>query len=315
MPPIGPDDPALHPGQVGQASPSLFTALVDDAAMFPPGNAPLEQAVRDHRGHRTAWYADLVGPLLVPAARVPDMLDYVAGQGFSEPLVVGVVSPGGLDPARAALAATRNRSEVTVVAVELPLAADDEVAPAWAGLADASTSNGPRAVWWELDREGPLREQLGRLAGAARTAGPGGAKLRTGGPDPSAFPAESELAAFLRHAIDRDLTFKLTAGLHHALRRTDDTPRPVPLEQHGVLNILCAVKAALNGAEEDELTEVLSERDAAPLVGRTHGMSEADASVIRAFWSSFGCCGVTDPIGELAELGLLQRDPTTATSR
>ncbi len=71
--------------------------------------------------------------------------------------------------------------------------------------------------------------------------------------------------------------------------------------------MLCAIKAALNGAEEDELTELLAERDPAPLVERTNGMSEADASVTRAFWSSFGCCGVTDPIEELAALGLLSR--------
>jgi hypothetical protein len=312
MPAIGPDDAALHPGQVGHASPSLFTALVDDAAMFPPGNASLDAAVQQHGVHRTNWYDDLVGPLLVAAPRVPDLLELLAAQGYSEPLAVGLVSPDGLEPARAALSACRGRSEVTVAAVELPLAAADDLSQAWAELGGGSQVAGPRAVWWEIDRAGYLREQLGRLAGAAGSAGPGGAKLRTGGPDAVAFPAESELAAFLRHAIDLDLTFKLTAGLHHAVRRTDEVSG---LEQHGVLNVLCAVKAALNGAEEEELTEVLAERDAAPLVARTHAMSEADASVIRAFWASFGCCGVTDPIEELAGLGLLQRDVSTATSR
>ncbi len=42
-------------------------------------------------------------------------------------------------------------------------------------------------------------------------------------------------------------------------------------------------------------------------------MSEADASVTRAFWSSFGCCGVTDPVEDLAALGLLQA-PSAARS-
>lgn len=311
MPSIGPDDAALHPGQVGRASPLLFTGLVDDAAMFPPGNAPLEQAVTEHQGHRTAWYADLVGPLLVPATRIDDLLDFIAGQGFSEPVRLGIVAPGGLEPARSALAAARGRPEVTVAAVELPLAAADDVARTWAELGDGS-AGASRAVWWEIDRSGYLREQLGRLAGAAGSAGPGGAKLRTGGLDPSAFPAERELAAFLRHAVDLDLTFKLTAGLHHAVRGTDSS---TGLEQHGVLNVLGAIKAALNGAEAEELAEILSERDAQPLVSRAHAMSEADASVIRAFWSSFGCCGVTDPIDDLADLGLLQRNPSTATSR
>ena len=48
--------------------PALLRGLVDDAAVFPPGSAPLPEAVAAHRDHRTAWYADMVGPLLVPAS-------------------------------------------------------------------------------------------------------------------------------------------------------------------------------------------------------------------------------------------------------
>ncbi|MFL6101288.1 MAG: hypothetical protein ACJ71T_15185 [Actinomycetales bacterium] len=305
MAPIGRDDAALHPGQIGSASPLLFTRLVDDAAMFPPGNAPLDQALKEHVEHRAAPYAGLVGPLLVPAGRAAELVEAVGGYGFSEPVRVAFVAPAGVGQAREALA-TAVRDVVTTVAVELPLTPVDDLERTWAELAGVGAAGTTkRAVWWEIERDGYLREQLGRVAGAARSNGPGGAKLRTGGADAAAVPSEVELAAFLRHAIDLDLTFKLTAGLHHAVRGTDET---TGLEHHGVLNILCAIKAALNGAEEDELVEVLAERDVEPLVTRTHGMSEADASVIRAFWSSYGCCGVTDPIGELATLGLLGPD-------
>jgi hypothetical protein len=38
-------------------------------------------------------------------------------------------------------------------------------------------------------------------------------------------------------------------------------------------------------------------------------MSEADAAVLRAFFASFGCCGVTDPVGDLVGLDLLQEEP------
>jgi hypothetical protein len=306
MPSIGPDDATRHPGQVGLASPALFTGLVDDAAMFPPGNAPLDTALREHLMHRSAWYADAVGPLLVPAGQVAMLADAVAAQGIwsdsDTRLGIGIIATEGLDSARHALAMLEPARAVEAIAVELPLAAVDDLPRAWSELGTPG-----RLVWWEIDRAGYLREQLGRLAGAARTAGPGGAKLRTGGLDPAAVPSEVELAAFLRHAIDVDLTFKLTAGLHHAVRCTDPASG---LEQHGVLNLLCAVKAALNGAEVDELAELLAERDAGPLVPRANAMSEADASVMRAFWSSFGCCGVTDPIEELVALGLFA--PTAA---
>ena len=33
---------------------SLLTGLCDDAALFPPGNAPLEQALPAHAGHRVS---------------------------------------------------------------------------------------------------------------------------------------------------------------------------------------------------------------------------------------------------------------------
>ena len=55
------------------AEPALFAGLVDDAAVFPPGNAPLADAVRRHREHRTSRYAACVGPLLVPASAATDL--------------------------------------------------------------------------------------------------------------------------------------------------------------------------------------------------------------------------------------------------
>jgi hypothetical protein len=295
MPPIGPDDAALHPGQVGHASPQLFTGLIDDAAMFPPGNAPLDRALAEHLEHRSAWYAELVGPLLVPADRMADLAEIVAAQPLPSRIGVGVIASLGPEAAADALRSAATTTAVQVTGVELPLSTAVDVSADWARLgADV------RAVWWEVDRGPDVPAQLDRLARAGGRLG--GAKLRTGGTSPAAVPTAAEVAAFLRHAIDVDLTFKLTAGLHHAVRATDPA---TGLEQHGVLNVLCAIKAALNGAEEDELETVLAERDPAVLVERTNGMSEADACVARAFWSSFGCCGVTDPIDDLVALGLL----------
>ena len=41
----------------------LFDRLVDDAAVFPPGLAPLDVAVREHLDRRTGPYAAHIGPL------------------------------------------------------------------------------------------------------------------------------------------------------------------------------------------------------------------------------------------------------------
>jgi hypothetical protein len=303
------DDPSRHPGHVGQASPLLFSGLVDDAAVFPPGNATVPLALAEHRLHREAGYADAVGPLLVRASQVSELVDLLAGQSVPEPVRVGVICADGVTAAREALSLTPAGGPVQVVGIELPLATlpgGADLAPTWDELAGRA-----RSVWWEVETPagpaGPAGStgSLERIAAAARSGrldGRGGAKLRTGGVTPDAFPSEGAVAAFLRRVIDLDLSFKLTAGLHHAVRQTDADGG---LERHGVLNILCAVRSALNGAEEPELETLLSERDPAPLVTRTHGMSDADASVVRAFWSSFGCCGVTDPLDELTALGVL----------
>src|SRR5882757_11111801 len=99
MPPIGPDNAALHPGQVGHVSPLLFTGLIDDAAMFPPGNAPLDRALAEHLEHRSAWYAELVGPLLIPADRMADLVEVVARQPVPSTLSVGVIAALGPEAA------------------------------------------------------------------------------------------------------------------------------------------------------------------------------------------------------------------------
>ena len=80
------------------ALPALLAGLIDDAAVFPPGNAPLPVAVGRHRVHRRAPYAALVGPLLVPAAEV-DALRAQARSQPEEPLAVSLISRPGVDPA------------------------------------------------------------------------------------------------------------------------------------------------------------------------------------------------------------------------
>ena len=58
--------------------------------------------------------------------------------------------------------------------------------------------------------------------------------------------------------------------------------------------------------EVDHLVaELLTERDARPLVDAVTSWDEATCVRVRAAFRSFGCCGVTDPIDDLRALGLL----------
>lgn len=294
------DDPGTGP-----AARSLFTGLVDDAAVFPPGLAPMADAVPGHLMHRSAWYADLVGPFLVPSGAVDTFTGSLPdGAWLAVAVVADPAAPDPLDAALRALESLRRLPGVDVVALEVPLPRGADQGAAASGLVGELTRRLPAGVraWVEVQREPGWQEAVRTIAVAGDDLG---AKLRTGGTSPEAFPSVDELAAFVRTAVDVDATFKLTAGLHTAVRGPDATGAT----HHGLLNVIGAVRAALNGAEAPDVAQVLAETDPARLTSAVRRMSDADAAVLRAFFGSFGCCGVTDPVGELAGLGLLEEEP------
>src|SRR3954449_6510265 len=73
---------------------ALFAGLVDDAAVFPPGNAAVSDAVRQHAEHRTAWYAPVIGPLVVPDTDLAKVSRATADSAAA-PIDVSVVITGG----------------------------------------------------------------------------------------------------------------------------------------------------------------------------------------------------------------------------
>ena len=271
------------------AEPSLFARLVDDAAVVPPGNAPLEEAVRLHHAHRAQWYAEAVGPLLVPASAAAALVRLVDP---AKPLRLGVIGRPGVpaDQVVEAVSVLAATDGAEVVAVERGWEPD------W-----RATDFGRLPQTLEVPRGAEQAPALADIAAEASDAVPLQAKFRTGATGSWPWPDEEELATFVRSAIDHDLGFKLTGGLHHALRGSYDGE-----EQHGLLNVLLTVRWALNGEDVDELAPLLAERDPAVLVPQVTRMSAADAAIVRAFLTAYGCCTVTDPITELAALGLLE---------
>ncbi|MGN6610615.1 MAG: hypothetical protein ACTHLJ_02460 [Angustibacter sp.] len=268
---------------------ALLHALIDDAAVFPPGNAPVREAVEAHRGYRRAPFADAIGPLLVRAGESSTLAPLLeAAEGLRVALVVrpGAEDPGIL-PTMVGQLQRDGRAEV--VSLELPVSDPLTLKPATElGL----------PVWLEVSRHEVDRDLDAVAAIGAH------AKYRTGGLEPDDHPSEAELAHFMAGAKQRALRFKLTAGLHHAVRTTDADQG---FEQHGVANVLLA--ASLD--DETAMAEVLAERDGRALARRLQELSPDDVSRLRASFVSFGCCGVTDPLTELSRLGLTAA-PTTA---
>jgi hypothetical protein len=126
-------------------------------------------------------------------------------------------------------------------------------------------------------------------------------KLRTGGESADAFPDEGRLATALEDSLQQDLRFKLTAGLHHAVRHTD----PVTgFEHHGFLNVVVAVHAALSGS--GDLAAWLAERDVSVVAAAVAELDEAARGVVRSRFLSLGTCSITEPVDDLRSLGLLE---------
>ncbi|WNM42287.1 hypothetical protein RMN56_13565 [Micromonospora halotolerans] len=274
--------------------PRLFAGLVDDAAVFPPGSAALPDAVTAHLRHRAGWYADLVGPLLLPASALPDLPDVLAPEASLAVGVIGDVPVGRLE---AALAEADAR--VTVRQVEAPVAKrGEDPQPGLADLLKLAERLAGTAVYAEIPLTFGLLNALDALA-AARAGGlPVAAKFRTGGLAAELFPTPVELAAVICACRDRELPFKLTAGLHQAIRHRDPE---TGFTHHGFVNVLAAALAATGGAEVDGVAELLAVTDPLRVVEQARAHQDAE----RPLWVGYGSCSISEPLTDLIRLGLV----------
>ncbi|MEU1184021.1 hypothetical protein ABZ464_41675 [Streptomyces sp. NPDC005820] len=270
--------------------PPVLAGLFDDAAVFPPGSLPIEEAVPAHVEHTRGAHAGLVGPFVLAAKdldRLAEPTGGLAARSFD--LSVTVPLPGVCD----AIAAADRIPAVRLVALEVTVpdgVAAEEVVPA---LTEALGGNDTATVYVEVPRDARRDALLAALAGT-----PCLAKFRTGGVRPELHPDERELAAAVLAAVRAGVAFKATAGLHHALRNTDPE---TGFEQHGFLNLLLATDAALRGAEETELVRLLADRDGEQVAERIRALSPR----VREVFRSFGTCSVAEPATESVALGLL----------
>ncbi|WP_405741930.1 hypothetical protein OG885_42330 [Streptomyces sp. NBC_00028] len=269
--------------------PQVFLGLFDDAAVFPPGSLPIEEAVPAHVAHTRGAHAGLVGAFVLAAKDVERLAELTADlpEGSFD-LSVTVALPEVSE----AVAAARRIPAVRLVGLEVAVpdgVAAEAVVPALAASIDIDLS-----VYVEVPRDDRREPLLAALAGTPYLA-----KFRTGGVRAELYPDERELAAAVLAATRAGVAFKATAGLHHALRNTDPE---TGFEQHGFLNLLVATDAALKGAEEIELAELLADRDGDRVAERVRALSPQVRDVFR----SFGTCSVAEPATESAGLGLLQ---------
>jgi hypothetical protein len=266
-----------------------WTGLVDDAAIFPPGDQPLPEAVEAFVARREERYADLVGSFVVTDVKVPEI---------STPLTLAVVVTGGAGAIEGALRlAARGGHEVS--GVEIALRDLDDLAGNVRRVAAAADAAGldPETVHVEL----PHVPDSGSWLRAADEVSLAGMRLkfRTGGLEEHLFPPTHALARWIDAALDRETPFKCTAGLHNAVRHDNADG----FTHHGFLNVLVATVRAFDGAATDEVVALLDEREAGPLLA---AVEDGDLRRARRWFTSFGSCSVREPLDDLTALGLLE---------
>ncbi|TWP35708.1 hypothetical protein [Leekyejoonella antrihumi] len=264
---------------------ALFDGLLDDAAVFPPGNFPLEEAIARRMRRRGTAAARYVGPLLLPVALIDEAL------ACATPLTISVVgrpgaSTGALLAAAEKVVASAGHS---LAGIELPHGSD------WR---NALALGVPLAVEIPAGPDG-----LERLSDITEVDGQVHVKLRTGSTPHNPVPTPAQLGAFIVGCLSQDLAFKLTGGLHHPIT---GEPAGAGETQFGFLNVLVATDAALAGAGASAVEDLLASRETDALVGTLRSLSADRAATIRATFHSYGCCDVLDPVHALSDHGLIE---------
>ena len=274
----------------------LFSGLFDDAALFPPGNAAMPDAVSAHAGYRQDWYAGLVARFVCPAGRLAEFDATLAVAALaapqSSPPEISMTVPGGPAELASALAVAEGLPRVRIGAVELPVPASELPA----ALEELSrTARRGIVVFAEV----PVAEVTAELAAGLRAAGLA-LKLRTGGTTATAFPGTGQLAAAIDAAVAAGVRFKCTAGLHNAVAHDDPA---TGFAHHGFLNVLLAVHAAQTGRCGS--ADLLASRDGEALADRARDLPAAEVAAVRAQFASIGSCSILEPLTDLIELKLV----------
>ncbi|NUR64091.1 MAG: hypothetical protein HOV87_36350 [Catenulispora sp.] len=271
------------PGALGV----LLAELIDDAALFPPGDAPLAEAVPAHLLLDVSAHSGLLGRFLCPVSKVSDLKPLL---DEDEDLRLGLIADTGLDGLLAAFDAVEGDDRLILETAEIrhPGARLDRLEDELPYGVEAYIEIAPA----------DLRSLLPTLTGRELLR----AKLRTGGLAAEAFPTPLAVAEFLVGCADLEVGLKCTAGLHHAVRHTDPA---TGFTHHGFLNILLAAARASDGAEIEDVQDVLGTGDAEALADAIKALSVEDAARTRDLFHGFGSCSFQEPIDDLTALGLL----------
>jgi hypothetical protein len=279
--------------------PPLFDHLVDDIRLLAPrATAPMVDAVvAHHLAAREGRHGGLLGQLVCPVSRLPQLVKELARCGPARPVDVSLVVDTGLGAVPKALSTVFSRSSLLTPRT-IETAAPVDVDAVWLERVAEFVPDDVVAVVEPLRPVGVDAAGLDAwLDAVRRVAGHGYTpKLRCGGARASDVPSVEEVGRFVRAVADVKggfvaLALRPVAGVDgEGVRR------------HGVLNLLVAVARAQAGGD---LTDALATTDGAALAREVHALGPTQVTEVRALLARCGADPDPVPADALAALGLL----------
>jgi hypothetical protein len=283
--------------------PPLFDHLVDDTSLLAPrGTSPgVDSVVTRYLAAREGRFGDLVGQLVCPVSRLPQLVKELARSGPARPVDVSLVVDTGLGAVPKALSTVFSRSSLLTPRT-IETAAPVDVDAVWLERVAEFVPDDVVAVVEPLRPVGV--DEVGTVAwldAVRRVAGHGCTpKLRCGGPRPSDVPSVDEVERFVQVVVEAKGGF-VALGLRPVTSADGGGPDGGP-PRHGVLNLLVAVARACNGGD---VGGALADADGAALAREALGLGSTQVREVRGLLARCGADPDPAPAEALAGLGLL----------
>lgn len=285
---------------------ALLAGVVDYAGLFPPAALSMRAAAAEYQAALASPDAWMLGRFVVTAARLTELADALAALPGprTDWRISAIVRDNAADDWTSIAAFNRDRTRhhahvdtaeskpQTLEGIDWLAAHRTEGLDVYVEIAP-----GPDVATW-----------LARVADRGLRA-----KMRTGGLTAEAFPAADALAACLAAVVASGVPFKVTAGLHHAVRGTyrltyDTDAAQAPM--YGYLNVLLAATTLRAGRPVAVAEALLRRTDAASLVFAASDVRWGDdvfsVSLLRETRArhlvSVGSCSFCEPAEELGAL-------------
>lgn len=284
---------------------ALLDHAIDYAGLFPPASLSLREATANYAEYLVSPEQWALGRFVLPVAQLAEFREVATpllerGRRAWE---LGAI--GGANPlADLGLITGFNESGAgaTITCFEFKAGALDQ----FRTMAERGPFPFQRfaELRWDDAPEGFLALMRSSLIGA---------KLRTGGTTPEAFPPPDAVLRHLEAVIEAGVPFKCTAGLHHPVRGqyrltyASDAPEGT---MYGYINVMLAAAALRLAAGREVARGILLEEDPAAFVLEEHDIRWRDLRitglVLRTMRGEgslgFGSCSFQEPMEELSRV-------------